>query len=304
MASSVSPIPWTGNKGCIYPTIEAFMPPHHTYVEPCMGSGEVFFRKKPVPKEILNDYNGDLVHFMRVLQNNENLSYLLGRLWLSFSSEELFRVNKEYLDGIPNILDDLEETSRIIQKASWDEIQRAACFLEKQVFSFSSTGKSFGIAQKDMTKRFPRLVAACARLKNAVILHRDYKDALSYAAGPGVFAFVDPPYRFTTGFYQKSNFTDADHKPLFEFLYSLNVLHEGTFKFILTYNNDPYIRELAAAHGFDTYIKPRLHNMAQGSKPGELFEEILIANYPLVAQAEANQRYLDDVNAQMTIFDQ
>lgn len=148
MASSVSPIPWTGNKGCIYPTIEAFMPPHHTYVEPCMGSGEVFFRKKPVPKEILNDYNGDLVHFMRVLQNNENLSYLLGRLWLSFSSEELFRVNKEYLDGIPNILDDLEETSRIIQKASWDEIQRAACFWKSRCSAFPPQASLLGLLRR------------------------------------------------------------------------------------------------------------------------------------------------------------
>ena len=49
------------------------MPPHRTYVEACMGSAEVFLRKKPVEKEIINDYNGDLVRFFRVLQRNENL---------------------------------------------------------------------------------------------------------------------------------------------------------------------------------------------------------------------------------------
>ena len=48
MSGSVSPLPWTGNKGCIYTTIDAFMPPHRTYVEACMGSAEVFLRKKPV----------------------------------------------------------------------------------------------------------------------------------------------------------------------------------------------------------------------------------------------------------------
>ena len=31
MSGSVSPLPWTGNKGCIYTTIDAFMPPHRTY---------------------------------------------------------------------------------------------------------------------------------------------------------------------------------------------------------------------------------------------------------------------------------
>ena len=46
------------------------MPPHSTYVEACMGSAEVFLRKKPVEKEIINDYNGDLVRFFRVLQRD------------------------------------------------------------------------------------------------------------------------------------------------------------------------------------------------------------------------------------------
>lgn len=94
MSGSVSPLPWTGSKGCIYTTIDAFMPPHKTYVEACMGSAEVFLRKKPVEREIINDYNGDLVKFFRVLQQNEKLAYLLGRLYLSFNSEELFRINK------------------------------------------------------------------------------------------------------------------------------------------------------------------------------------------------------------------
>ena len=85
MSGSVSPLPTT---------IDAFMPPHRTYVEACMGSAEVFLRKKPVEKEIINDYNGDLVRFFRVLQRNENLERLIGRLFLSFNSEQIFRANK------------------------------------------------------------------------------------------------------------------------------------------------------------------------------------------------------------------
>lgn len=103
MSGSVSPLPWTGNKGCIYTTIDAFMPPHRTYVEACMGSAEVFLRKKPVEKEIINDYNGDLVRLFRVLQRNENLERLIGRLFLSFNSEQIFRANKALLAEVPNI---------------------------------------------------------------------------------------------------------------------------------------------------------------------------------------------------------
>ena len=70
--------------------------------------------EKPVEKEIINDYNGDLVRFFRVLQRNENLERLIGRLFLSFNSEQIFRANKALLAEVPNILDDLTETSVII----------------------------------------------------------------------------------------------------------------------------------------------------------------------------------------------
>ena len=130
MAGSVSPLPWTGNKGCIYTTIDAFMPPHRTYVEACMGSAEVFLRKKPVEKEIINDYNGDLVRFFRVLQRNENLERLIGRLFLSFNSEQIFRANKALLAEVPNILDDLTETSVIIENTQWNDFDLAVAFYE------------------------------------------------------------------------------------------------------------------------------------------------------------------------------
>ena len=97
------------------------MPQHQTYIEPCMGSAEVFLRKEPAEREIINDYNGDLVKFFRVLQRSEKLAYLLGRLYLSFNSEELFRANKARLADVPNVLDDVNETAVIVENADWKE---------------------------------------------------------------------------------------------------------------------------------------------------------------------------------------
>lgn len=303
MSESASPIPWTGNKGCIYSTIDAFMPPHRIYIEPCMGSAEVFLRKRPAEKEIINDYNGDLVKFFRVLQCNKNLALLLGRLYLSFNSEELFRANKAMLAEVPNILDDLTETSNTIEKASWEEIKQAAAFMENQTFSFSSTGKTFAIAKKDMTKRFGRMVAACSRLREAIILHRDYMDAINYAAEKDAFILLDPPYKDATDFYTKSRFDDDEHEKLFAFMNGVHEQFAGECKFLITYNNVPYIRDFAEKYGFDTYVQPRLHNMAQGSHPGEMYEELLIGNYPLREQAAANRKFLAEQNRQLTLFD-
>ena len=303
MSESVSPVPYTGNKGCIYNTIDAFMPQHKTYVEPCMGSAEVFLRKKPVEREIINDYNGDLVKFFRVLQRNEKLAFLIGRLYLSFNSEQLFRANKELLASVPNILDDLTETAIIIENADWEDIELAVAFIENQIFSFSSTGKTFAIAKKDMTRRLGRFVAACSRLRDAIIMHRDYKDCIEYAAGKDTFILLDPPYKGTESYYQKANFGNDEHAKLFEYMHGIHQKFNGECKFIITYNNDPYIKELADKYGFDTYVQERLHNMTQGVRPGEMYEELLIANYPLKEQAEINNKLLASANRQLTLFD-
>lgn len=303
MSESMSPLPWTGNKGCIYTTIDAFMPEHRVYIEPCMGSAEVFLRKKPVEKEIINDYNGDLVKFFRVLQRNEKLAFILGRLYLSFNAEQIFQANKALLADVPNILDDIMETAVIVENAQWHDIELAVAFIENQVFSFSSTGKTFAIAKKDMTKRFGRLVAASSRLRNAIILHRDYKDAIDYGAGKDTFILLDPPYKGTESYYQKADFGDNEHAKLFSYMNDIHEKFRGECKFLITYNNDPYIRSLAAQYGFDTYVQARLHNMAQGAHPGEMFEELLIGNYPLLDQAEKNKKYLKEQTRQMNLFD-
>lgn len=45
MSGSVSPLPWTGNKGCIYTTIDAFMPP------PQNLCGSLHGQRRGVPAE-------------------------------------------------------------------------------------------------------------------------------------------------------------------------------------------------------------------------------------------------------------
>lgn len=307
MPASNSPIPYTGNKSCIIDTILAVMPEHSIYIEPCMGSAEVFLRKKPAKTEIINDYNGDLVNFFRVLQSNEKLAFLLGRLYLSANSELIFHQNKDLLKGTPNILDDVAGTAKKVYDLSWNDVQLAAAFLENQVYSFRSTGDAFAIAKRLIRDRFNRLIAANERLGEATILHRDYKDAIIYGAKPGAFIMLDPPYKGTEDYYRKSNFDENQHAELFRFMAEeVDQKFGGECKFLITYNNDPYIRYLADMYGLDTFVRTRLHAMRQDKEAGALFEELLIANYDLKKQAKENHRILQEERnryCQLTLFD-
>lgn len=86
-------------------------------------------------------------------------------------------------------------------------------------------------------------------------------------------------------------------------MYGIHEKYEGNCKFIITYNNDPYICSLAEKYGFDTFVKERLHNMLQSTKPGEMFEELLIGNYDLKKQAEENNHCIMKEAQQLTLFD-
>lgn len=74
-------------------------------------------------------------------------------------------------------------------------------------------------------------------------------------------------------------------------------------KFLITYNNDPYIRGLAEKHGFDTFVQTRLHSMKQSKEAGALYEELLNRKLRPGKASRANHLYLDEQKSQMTLFD-
>ena len=80
MSASTSPLPYTGNKSCIVNTILTVMPKHSVYIEPCMGSAEVFFRKPKAEREILNDYNSDLVNLFPLHELLQLANYSISQL--------------------------------------------------------------------------------------------------------------------------------------------------------------------------------------------------------------------------------
>lgn len=303
MASSRSPLPYIGNKACIADLILAIMPPHDKYLEVCAGSAEIFFQKKPARFEILNDYSDDVVNFWRVLQSNENLTWLLGRIALSINSEVLFKQNRQRLNSKPNILDDLKESEFTIRDATKDQIEQAAAFFENQVYSFSSTGQTFGIDVRNIVERIPRLVAASARLRQTCILHRDYKDVITYAADENTLIFIDPPYKSTEGMYPKGSFEAREHENLFKFFYEeVHRKFNGKCKFIITYNNCQLIRDLAEEYGFHTMTRDRKHNMRQRVEAGGMYHEFIIANYDMAKQAEENRLLHLLETSQMSFF--
>src|SRR4051812_38756618 len=60
---------WPGGKQQLKRQLMAVIPPHKAYVEVFCGSAKLLFAKKPSHWEIINDFNGDLINFFRVVRH-------------------------------------------------------------------------------------------------------------------------------------------------------------------------------------------------------------------------------------------
>jgi DNA adenine methylase len=87
------PLKWHGGKnafnGKLAKWIISLMPPHVHYVEPYFGGGAVLLHKDPTNiSEVVNDLNGDLMNFWRVLATTPDR--MLRQLWATPMSEPVF----------------------------------------------------------------------------------------------------------------------------------------------------------------------------------------------------------------------
>lgn len=70
MTSRMQPVlRYPGAKWGLAPWIISHFPPHEAYVEPFFGSGAVLLRKSPSRSELVNDIDGAVVAFFRVLRD-------------------------------------------------------------------------------------------------------------------------------------------------------------------------------------------------------------------------------------------
>jgi DNA adenine methylase len=72
VTSGISAFACIGGKAGLADKIIPYIPPHITYSEPCCGGMAVLLNKPPSPVEVVNDINGDIVNFWRVLRDQRD----------------------------------------------------------------------------------------------------------------------------------------------------------------------------------------------------------------------------------------
>lgn len=236
------PFPYYGAKARIAPWIVGHMPrEHRVYVEPFAGSAAVLFaRPRPAAHEVLNDLDGNVTTFFRVLRDRE--SDLVRALTLTPYSREEYRAA------------DLEAPTEL------DEVERARRFFVRTTQSFNACGAAAGkrASWSNGMRRgssqattvadvVDRLHYCAQRLRKVVIENRPAAEIVSLYDAADVVLYCDPPYLDSTrsglrdhkrGDYAHDTNTEADHRALAE------VLHTCTSAVLLSGYASPLYEEL------------------------------------------------------------
>lgn len=179
------PFAYYGGKTTLAPQIAALLPKHDHYVEPFAGSLAVLLAKQPSRAETVNDLDGDLVTFWRVLRDRpEDLERIC--LLTPHSRAEY----EQAASGLTD--DDLERARRV-----WVRLTQG------RSHSMKPAGWTYSRVVYPMTGRLQssaRRIAHCAeRLRSVTLESRDALDLiLDYGAEPTVCLYVDPPYLGST----------------------------------------------------------------------------------------------------------
>lgn len=225
------PAPYLGGKrnlaGRICRIIDGIE--HSTYVEPFVGMGGIFFRRRAQPKcEVINDYGRDVANLFRILQRHypQFLDVMKFQLTTRAEFDRLTKVDADTLT-------DLERAARFL-------------YLQRTAFGGKPSGRHFGVA-KDRPARFnlttlePMLEDIHARLSGVVIECLSYADVIRRYDGAGTLFYLDPPYWGNERDYGPNLFGRGDFQRI------ANLLETISGEFILSINDHPGVRDVFGA---------------------------------------------------------
>jgi DNA adenine methylase len=218
-----SPLGYLGGKSRLAKRIVERIPPHTCYVEPFCGGAWVYFTKPPSNVEVLNDLDGDLVSFWRVIRNH--LPEFLRCLNFQLVSREDFQR-------------ELKQDATLMT-----DIQRAVRYyrLQRMGYGGKTAGRTFGTSctrpnSLNMPKAEEVLSETHARMARTTIEHLDACECIRRYDSDKTFFYIDPPY-WNADFYAVS-FKGED------FCRLRDTLNEVKGRFILSLNDTPEVREV------------------------------------------------------------
>lgn len=274
------PVPYFGGKQQIAAQIVSYFPAHAHYVEPFAGGLSVLLAKPVSAMETINDLDGDVVAFWRVLRDRPDDLQRVCALTPHARAEHTASRER---GGV----DDLERARRV-----WVALtQGRASQLMRTGWRFNlDPGRSPAPTVGYLDGYLARMPATWRWLRRVSLECRPAVDVIeAYGACPGVLLYVDPPYlgrvRGSTTGYQVEMRDEASHVEL------ASALRECAASVVVSGYPDPLYEDLYA--GWDRVeldARTGQGNNARGARAGArragARTEVLWSNRSLARQGE------------------
>lgn len=224
-------IKWIGGKHLLSKRIISLIPKHNIYCEVFGGAGWVLFGKSDDKKdwitennnkytEVYNDINSDLINFWKYIKFHP----------VAFVAElNQYLVSREIFDTL-------------LQYEPRTELEQAVKFYYHLNCSYGALSKNFTINKGKkylQLKDLDIVKKASERLKNVIIEKQDFEKLIKRYDTPDTFFYLDPPYYKNEYLYERNKSSRfGKHQELADILKSI----DG--KFLLSYNDDSFIRSL------------------------------------------------------------
>ena len=261
-------ITYYGGKQMLASLIISLIPEHTVYVEPFAGGGAVFFQKEPSKTEIINDIDGMIATFYRVMRDDFKL--LKKKVDQTLYDRQTHRFAKAVRD----------------QMHWFNDVQIGWAFVTLSGLGFSGNLESFGNytngckAQTFERKKLKLTPAYAKRLEGVQIENTDAVKLIRLRDSVSSFFYLDPPYILTNQSHYRG-YTPEMYKELLDTLTNL----KGHF-LLSSFPND-VLNEYVLKNDWHVISVNQVKSASRnkdGSKKRKT--ELLIANYPIKRETD------------------
>lgn len=222
---------YPGAKWGMAQKIVSLMPPHRSYLEPFLGSGAVLFNKPKSAIETVNDIDGEIVNFFKVLR--EQPDRLSEAIRLTPYSRDVFDDAHENRGT-----DDFDKAYRFAIRSRMGHGFKT---YEKTGFKIDVYARERSYCVNAWNKMPEQIAEAAMRLKGVQIENRPALDLIKKFNHDNVLIYCDPPYLLNTrgGKQYRCEMNEQDHLELLASLAD----HKG-YVILSGYPSEMYDREL------------------------------------------------------------
>jgi len=259
-----TPITYYGGKQRLCRTILAMIPPHTLYAEPFVGGAAVFFAKPRSEVEVINDTNGELINFYRVIQRD--FVSLEKEIRISLHSREL-HADASAVYNRPKLFSEIKRAWAV-----WVLSQMSFSSIIDGSFGYDKTKGSTSRKIRNARNSFSEDLAV--RLQDVQIECTDALRIIESRDTQESFFYCDPPYyNSDCGHYDGYSITD------FEML--LKTLSKVSGKFLLSSYPSDLLAQYVAQHGWQQKSIESGVSVNKGAGKAKRKTEVLTWNYSL-----------------------